>query len=195
MVGNNQKCLLKVFTVRVMDAAGVQVGVESGWLPITYHFGQILLNLFSQNGSIKVFNFHGIIPCSSKGVDCAISHDFRSKFQGLANILRYENLVWNFLRDRLDRIWWNWYGWRALVKLRRFRLLSGFLKNFDIFCWLCLSATVGMYHWQWWEDTCIYLPRGTTFHLNVTVIKIHARKAWWRQLFFRCQSLGARITR
>ena len=96
MVGNNQKCSLKVFTVRVTDAAGVWAGVESGWLPINYHFGRILLNLFSPNGSIKGFNFHGIIPCSSKGVDCAISHDFWSKSQGLPIFWGTETLFGTF---------------------------------------------------------------------------------------------------
>ena len=96
---------------------------------INYHFRQLLMNLFTRNGSIKVSNFYGIIALSSKGVDCTIFHDFWMKFWGPPIFWGTKTLFWQFLRDWLDRIWWKWYGWKALVNLRRFRLFRGFYKN------------------------------------------------------------------
>ena len=61
------------------------------------------------------------------------------------------NLIWKFMRERLGKIWWIWYHWIRLINLRRLRLFSENLVKFDIFCRLCLSATVGWLGGHFWD--------------------------------------------
>ena len=67
---------------------------------------------------------------------------FDAILTGPANFWGSKNLIWKFMREQLDKTWWNWYHWICLINPRRLRLFSKNLVNFDIFCCLCLSTTV-----------------------------------------------------
>ena len=121
---------------------GFQKAPSRPWLPINFYFRSFFLNLFSLNGLSELSNILGSFSSHQKESIALFFVIFEDIPMGLAYFWGPKNLIWKFMREQLSKMWWIWHHWIHLINPHRLRLFSKNLVKFDIFCRLCLSATV-----------------------------------------------------